>query len=192
MLLWVGLGNPGNEYHNNRHNIGFMAVDEIIHRHDFSGPKSRFQGVTFDGRIGTRKILILKPLTFMNLSGQSVGEAARFYKIPPEDILVFHDDLDIAVGRIKFKTGGGHGGHNGLRSIDAHIGNGYHRIRLGIGHPGHKEQVHGHVLGNFAKSDSAWLDPLLEAVADAAPELLSGEKAGARFLNAVALQRNIK
>ncbi len=190
MLLWVGLGNPGSEYHNNRHNIGFMAVDEIIHRHDFSGPKSRFQGVTFDGRIGTQKILILKPLTFMNLSGQSVGEAARFYKIPPEDILVFHDDLDIAAGRIKFKTGGGHGGHNGLRSIDAHIGNGYHRIRLGIGHPGHKEQVHGHVLGNFAKSDSAWLDPLLDAVADAAPELLSGEGTG--FLNAVALRRNIK
>ncbi|NOZ41991.1 MAG: aminoacyl-tRNA hydrolase [Alphaproteobacteria bacterium] len=190
MLLWVGLGNPGNKYHNNRHNIGFMAVDEVIRRHNFSGAKSRFHGLSFEGRIGSEKILILKPQTYMNLSGQSVAEAARFYKIAPEDIFVFHDELDIAAGKIKFKTGGGAGGHNGLRSIDQHIGPGYHRIRIGIGHPGTKTQVHGHVLGDFARCDQDWLAPLLAAVAGAAPRLLdrTGETVGARFLNDVGLR----
>ncbi|PCI47627.1 MAG: aminoacyl-tRNA hydrolase [Alphaproteobacteria bacterium] len=190
MLLLVGLGNPGSKYNDNRHNIGFMAVDGIVRRHNFSSPKPRFQGMVSEGRLGSEKILILKPQTFMNLSGQSVAEAARFYKIPPQDIFVFHDDLDIPAARIKFKTGGGHAGHNGLRNIDQHLGKEYHRIRMGIGHPGDKERVHGHVLGDFAKSDQAWLEPLLEAVAFAAPALndRSGETAGARFLNEVGLR----
>ncbi|MCK5423869.1 MAG: aminoacyl-tRNA hydrolase [Emcibacter sp.] len=190
MLLFVGLGNPGREYNNNRHNIGFMAVDEIVRRHNFSSPKTRFQGLTCEGRLGSEKILILKPQTYMNLSGQSVGEAARFYKIPPEDIVVFHDELDIPATKIKFKTGGGNAGHNGLRSIDQHIGKNYHRIRMGIGHPGDKDRVHGHVLGDFAKADQKWLEQLLEAVAIAAPALTdrSGETAGAKFLNEVGLQ----
>ncbi len=190
MLLFVGLGNPGSKYDNNRHNIGFMAVDGIVHRHNFSAPKSRFQGLTSEGRLGTRKILVLKPATYMNLSGQSVSEASRFYKIPPENIYVFHDDLDIPAGKIKFKTGGGHGGHNGLRSIDQHIGKEYHRIRMGIGHPGDKDRVHGHVLGDFAKSDQVWLDPLLDAVARAAIALTDqdGETAGAGFLNEIGLR----
>ena len=190
MLLFVGLGNPGREYNNNRHNIGFMAVDEIVRRHNFSSPKTRFQGLTCEGRLGSEKILILKPQTYMNLPGQSVGEAARFYKIPPEDIVVFHDELDIPATKIKFKTGGGNAGHNGLRSIDQHIGKNYHRIRMGIGHPGDKDRVHGHVLGDFAKADQKWLEQLLEAVAIAAPALTdrSGETAGAKFLNEVGLQ----
>ena len=190
MLLLVGLGNPGSKYNNNRHNIGFMAVDEIVHRHNFSAAKARFQGHCFEGRMESEKILILKPQTFMNVSGQSVGEAARFYKILPEDIYVFHDDLDIPAGKIKFKTGGGHAGHNGLRSIDQHMGKNYHRIRMGIGHPGEREQVTGHVLGDFAKADQQWLEPLMDAVAFAAPALTdrSGETAGAKFLNEVGLR----
>ena len=190
MLLLVGLGNPGNKYNNNRHNIGFMAVDEIVRRHNFSGPKTRFQSLTFEGRLGSEKILVLKPQTYMNLSGQAVGEAARFYKISPEDIFVFHDELDIPAAKIKFKTGGGHAGHNGLRSIDQHIGKDYHRIRMGIGHPGNKDQVHGHVLGDFAKADQDWIAPLLEALAFAADALTdpSGDTAGAKFLNKVGLR----
>ncbi len=190
MLLFVGLGNPGNKYKNNRHNIGFMAVDEIVHRHNFSAPKSQFRGLISEGRFGSEKILVLKPQTFMNLSGQSVDEAARFYKITPEDIFVFYDELDIPEAKIKFKTGGGNAGHNGLRSIDQHMGKEYHRIRMGIDHPGHKDRVTGHVLGDFAKSDHQWLDPLLDAVAYAAPKLTdrTGETRGARFLNEIGLQ----
>ncbi|PCJ31474.1 MAG: aminoacyl-tRNA hydrolase [Alphaproteobacteria bacterium] len=190
MLLFVGLGNPGSKYKNNRHNIGFMAVDKIVHRHNFSAPKSQFQGLVSEGRFGSEKILVLKPQTFMNLSGQSVSEAARFYKISPEDIFVFYDELDIPEARIKFKTGGGNAGHNGLRSIDQHMGKDYHRIRMGIGHPGHKDRVTGHVLGNFAKSDDQWLDPLLDAVAYAAPKFADriGETRGAGFLNEIGLQ----
>jgi len=190
MLLVVGLGNPGNKYNNNRHNIGFMAVDEIVRRHNFTGPKSRFQALTYDGRLGNEKVLILKPQTFMNLSGQAVSEAARFYKIPPEDVFVFHDELDIPAAKVKFKTGGGHAGHNGLRNIDQHLGKDYHRIRMGIGHPGDKDRVHGHVLGDFAKADRDWLEPLLDAVAHAAPALAdpSGETRGAKFLNEVGLR----
>jgi len=190
MLLLVGLGNPGGKYNNNRHNIGFMAVDEIGRRHNFSAPKVRFQGLLAEGRLGSEKVLILKPQTYMNLSGQSVGEAARFYKIPPQDIFVFHDELDIPASKIKFKTGGGHAGHNGLRSLDQHLGRNYHRIRLGIGHPGDKDQVTSHVLGDFAKSDLTWLEPMLDAIAGAAPALTdhSGETAGTKFLNEVGLR----
>ncbi|WP_417317410.1 aminoacyl-tRNA hydrolase [Emcibacter sp.] len=184
MLLLVGLGNPGDKYDNNRHNIGFMAADSIARRQNFSIPRERFQSEICEGRLGTEKCLILKPLTFMNLSGQAVGEAMRYFKLSPEDVIVFHDELDIPAGKIKFKTGGGHAGHNGLRSIDQHIGKDYHRIRMGIGHPGDKDQVTGHVLGDFSKKDRDWLEPLLDAVADAAPKLAEG---GAAFLNAVGL-----
>lgn len=192
MLLFVGLGNPGKKYNNNRHNIGFMAVDDIIHRHNFSEGKSKFQGFIYDGKLENEKALILKPLTFMNLSGKSVAEAARFYKIPTENIFVFHDELDMPSGKIKFKTGGGNAGHNGLRSIDQYLGKNYHRIRMGIGHPGDKEMVHGHVLGNFSKTDQLWLDPLLDAVGRSAIKLISGN--GVDFLNEIGLilKPNIK
>ena len=185
MLLFVGLGNPGKKYDDNRHNIGFMAVDEIILRHNFSEPKIKHQGALYEGKLGTTKVLILKPLTFMNLSGKSVSEVARFYKIPSEDIFVFHDELDMPSGKIKFKTGGGNAGHNGLRSIDQYINKDYHRIRLGIGHPGDKSRVTGHVLGDFSKADITWLDPLLNAVGRSAEKLLSGN--GVDFLNAIGL-----
>jgi PTH1 family peptidyl-tRNA hydrolase len=185
MLLFVGLGNPGKKYDDNRHNIGFMAVDEIILRHNFSEPKIKHQGARYEGKLGTTKVLILKPLTFMNLSGKSVSEVARFYKIPSEDIFVFHDELDMPSGKIKFKTGGGNAGHNGLRSIDQYINKDYHRIRLGIGHPGDKSRVTGHVLGDFSKADITWLDPLLNAVGRSAEKLLSGN--GIDFLNAIGL-----
>lgn len=185
MLLFVGLGNPGKKYDNNRHNIGFMAVDEIILRHDFSEPKIKFQGALYEGRLGGEKVLILKPLTFMNLSGKSVSEVARFYKIPSENIFVFYDELDLASGKVKFKTGGGNAGHNGLRSLDQYINKNYNRIRLGIDHPGDKSRVSGHVLGDFSKQDEKWLDPLLDAVAHASEKLVSGD--GIDFLNEIGL-----
>lgn len=185
MLLLVGLGNPGKKYENNRHNIGFMAVDEIILRHNFSEPKIKFQGALYEGQLGGEKALILKPLTFMNLSGKSVSEAARFYKIPSENIYVFYDELDLAAGKVKFKTGGGNAGHNGLRSLDQYINKEYHRIRIGIDHPGDKNLVSGHVLGNFSKNDEKWLDPLLDAVGRSAEKLVSGD--GVDFLNGIGL-----
>lgn len=185
MLLFVGLGNPGRKYDNNRHNIGFMAVDEIVRRHNFSEAKIKFQGLFHEGEISGEKVFILKPQTYMNLSGQSVGEAARFYKIIPDNIIVFHDELDVPSGRIKFKTGGGNAGHNGLKSIDQHIGKNYHRVRFGIGHPGDKDMVSGHVLGDFSKADQTWLSPLLGAVGQAADQLTSLD--GQKFLNAVGL-----
>ena len=184
MLLLVGLGNPGSKYDNNRHNIGFMAADIIARRHNFSAPRDRFQAQVYEGRLGSEKCLILKPQTYMNLSGQAVGEAVRYFKLTPDDVIVFHDELDIPAGKVKFKTGGGHAGHNGLRSIEQHIGKEFHRIRMGIGHPGDKSRVTGHVLGDFSKQDQEWLDPLLDAVADAAPKLA---ESGAAFLNAVGL-----
>lgn len=186
MKLWVGLGNPGTQYAGNRHNIGFMAVDRIAADHGFSPWRGRFQGLTAEGRLEDQKVLLLKPQTFMNLSGQSVGEAMRFFKIEPADVIVFHDELDLAPGRCRLKTGGGHAGHNGLRSIIAHIGDGFHRVRLGIGHPGRKELVSGYVLHDFAKADSDWLDDLLRGLSDGAGALAGGE--GARFLNAVSLR----
>ena len=185
MLLLVGLGNPGAKHENNRHNIGFMAVDEIILRHNFSEPKMKYQGALYEGRLGTEKVLILKPLTFMNLSGKSVSQVASFYKIPSENIFVFYDELDLAAGKIKFKTGGGNAGHNGLRSMDQYINKNYHRVRLGIGHPGDKSRVTGHVLGDFSREDEKWLEPLLDAVGRSAEKLTSGD--GIDFMNEIGL-----
>ena len=185
MKLWVGLGNPGAKYAGNRHNIGFMAVDRIATDHGFGPWRKAFQGLVAEGRFGAEKIVLLKPETFMNLSGQSVRAAADFYKLAPGDITVFHDELDLAPGKARVKQGGGHAGHNGLRSIHGHIGESYGRIRLGIGHPGHKDAVTGHVLGNFAKQDQAWLEKLLDAVADCAPMLAEGKAED--FMTRVAL-----
>ena len=185
MLLIFGLGNPGAGYANNRHNVGFMAVDEIVRRHGFSAPRARFQSETFEGVIAGAKVMALKPTTFMNNSGDAVGAAMRYYKLEPADIVVIHDELDIDAGRLKAKTGGGSAGHNGIRSIAAHIGPDFHRVRIGIAHPGDKDDVINHVLNNFAKSDKAWLEPLLDAVADAMPLLLGGD--GPAFMTRVAL-----
>ncbi|MCB1390538.1 MAG: aminoacyl-tRNA hydrolase [Rhodobacteraceae bacterium] len=184
MKLVVGLGNPGAQYAQNRHNIGFMAVDRIAADHGFAPWKSRFQGLVAEGRLGGDKAILLKPQTFMNLSGQSVGEAMRYLKLQPEDVIVLHDELDLAPGKMRLKQGGGHAGHNGLRSLHQHIGEGYGRVRLGIGHPGHKDRVAGYVLHDFAKSDAEWLDDLLRGISDGADALVSGD--GARFQNAVA------
>jgi PTH1 family peptidyl-tRNA hydrolase len=184
MLLLVGLGNPGAQYAGHRHNIGFMAMDRIAEAHGFGAESGRFQGRLREGRLGTEKALLLKPGTFMNESGRAVGEAARFYKLTPEDIVVFHDELDLAPGKLRMKVGGGHAGHNGLRSIHAHIGADYRRVRMGIGHPGHKSKVSGYVLHDFAKADRDWLDPTLDAIAKAAPLLAAGEDA--RFQSDVA------
>ena len=175
MKLIVGLGNPGSQYAGHRHNIGFMAVDRIAERHQLSPWRKRFQGLTSDGDIGGVKVLLLKPETYMNESGRAVGEAMRFLKIDPADVIILHDELDLEPGRLKHKIGGGNAGHNGLRSISAHIGNEYPRLRLGIGHPGHKDLVSGYVLHDFAKADRDWIAPLLDAIADALPTLLVGK-----------------
>ena len=175
MLLLVGLGNPGAEYAGNRHNVGFMAADAIIRRHNLSAPRARFRGEVSEGTLAGEQVLVLKPQTFMNESGRSVGEAARFYKLAPDDIIVFYDEIDLAPGKLRVKTGGGAAGHNGIRSIDAHLGDaGYRRVRIGIGHPGHRDRVHGYVLGNFAKADRDWLVPELDAIAEFAPLLVAG------------------
>ena len=186
MLLLVGLGNPGTGYAKHRHNIGFMAVDAIARCHGFGPFRAKFRGLVAEGEISGRKVLVLKPETFMNLSGQSVGEAMRFYKLAAEDVTVFHDELDLAPGKCRVKTGGGHAGHNGLRSIHGHIGEAYHRVRLGIGHPGRKELVSGYVLHDFAKADGDWLEPLLTGISQGADDLARGDRS--KFLNAVALQ----
>jgi PTH1 family peptidyl-tRNA hydrolase len=190
MKLFVGLGNPGEKYARNRHNIGFMAVDRIADVHGFGPWKKKFKGTAADGEIGGEKVLLLKPETYMNESGQSVGEAARFLKIAQDDVVVFHDELDLLPGRIKAKTGGGNAGHNGLRSISAHLGNDTLRVRLGIGHPGAKDAVAHFVLSDFAKADQAWLPGVLDAVAKAATHLARGD--AQRFQNDVArlLQTN--
>jgi len=186
MKLWVGLGNPGAKYARNRHNIGYMAVDRIADDHGFSPWRAKFQGSLSEGRFGSDKVALLKPETFMNLSGQSVGEAMRFFKLEPQDVTVFQDELDLAPGKLRVKTGGGHAGHNGLRSLHAHLGDGYVRVRLGIGHPGHKDRVSGYVLSDFAKSDQNWLEDLLRGVSDGAGDLAAGDTG--RFMNAVALR----
>ncbi|MFN0025379.1 MAG: aminoacyl-tRNA hydrolase [Parvularculaceae bacterium] len=183
MLLLVGLGNPGETYQRHRHNVGFMAVDAIADAHRFGPARRKFQGELREGEIAGAKALTLKPLTFMNDSGQSVGAAMRFYKLAPADVIAFHDELDLGAGKIKAKIGGGLAGHNGLRSIADHIGPDFRRVRIGIGHPGDKARVTGHVLGDFAKADQIWLAPLLEAMAKAAPHLIDGD---ARFAGAVA------
>ncbi|MGN6550222.1 MAG: aminoacyl-tRNA hydrolase [Pararhizobium sp.] len=185
MLLIAGLGNPGPRYADNRHNIGFMAADAIARRHSFSPWSKKFKAEIADGTIDGEKVLLLKPMTFMNLSGEAVGEAMRFYKLSPGDLVVIHDELDLPAGKVRLKTGGGNGGHNGLKSIDAHCGKDYRRLRLGIGHPGVKELVHNHVLGDFAKADAAWLEPLLEAIAGNAGMLVRGEDS--QFMNKLAL-----
>lgn len=186
MKLFVGLGNPGAKYAGNRHNIGYMAVDRIAADHGFAPWRARFQGKASEGMLGTEKVVLLKPETFMNLSGQSVGEALRFYKLTPADLVVFHDELDLAPGKTRVKAGGGHAGHNGLRSIHAHIGDAYGRVRLGIGHPGHKDAVADYVLHDFAKAERDGLDDLLRGLSEGAVALAEGD--ATRFLNAVALR----
>ncbi|MEO5374747.1 MAG: aminoacyl-tRNA hydrolase [Alphaproteobacteria bacterium] len=185
MLLLVGLGNPGPEYAGHRHNIGFMAADAIARRHGFGPFRARFQGHLAEGVVGGIKVMALKPMTYMNESGVSVGQAARFHRIAVGDVIVLHDELDLAPGKVRVKVGGGSAGHNGLRSIDAHLGRDYRRVRLGIGHPGDRERVVGYVLHDFAKSDGEWLDPMLDAVADCFPMLAAGDDGG--FMNRVAL-----
>lgn len=185
MLLIAGLGNPGPQHENNRHNAGFMAADAIHRRHSFSPWTRKFQGLLSESNLAGEKVLLLKPQTFMNLSGQSVGEAMRFYKLDPAQLIVFYDELDLAPGKIRVKTGGGSGGHNGIRSIDQHVGKDYRRVRIGIGHPGAKAMVHNYVLGDFARADQEWLDVLFDAIADAAPFLVKGEDSS--FMNRVTL-----
>ena len=186
MKLFAGLGNPGAKYAQNRHNIGFMALDRIASDHGFSPWRSKFQGMVCEGRLGAEKVILLKPETFMNLSGQSVGEALRFHKLTPADLVVFHDEIDLAPAKLRLKQGGGHAGHNGLRSIHQHIGPEYERVRMGVGHPGHKDAVPGYVLRDFAKADQDWLDDMLRGISDGAVSLAEGD--GPRFLNAVALR----
>jgi PTH1 family peptidyl-tRNA hydrolase len=177
MLLLVGLGNPGPRHANNRHNFGFMAVDEIVRRYSFGPWRLRFQGRVAEGRIGDEKTFALEPETYMNESGRAVGEAVRFYKLDPAtQVIVLYDEIDLRPGKVRVKLGGGAGGHNGLRSIDRHIGRDYRRVRLGIGHPGDKDLVHGYVLQDFAKADAAWRDKLLDAVATELPRLIEGDE----------------
>jgi PTH1 family peptidyl-tRNA hydrolase len=186
MQLWVGLGNPGAHYALHRHNVGFMALDTIAEVHGFSPAQKKFQGWLHEGRLGSHKVLLLKPATFMNESGRSVGEAMRFYKLDVSALTVFHDELDLAPMKVKVRVGGGLAGHNGLRSIDQHLGPDFRRVRIGIGHPGHKDRVTGHVLGNYAKAEMDPLADLLGAIAAEAPRLADGDDA--RFMNEVALR----
>ena len=186
MQLWVGLGNPGAQYAMHRHNVGFMALDAIAETHGFDPPKKAFQGWTQQGRIGDSRILLVKPATFMNESGRAIGEAMRFFKKGIEDVTVFHDELDLAAMKVKVKVGGGTARHNGLRSTEAHIGNEFRRVRIGIGHPGHKDKLTGHVLGNYAKAEGARLSDMLAAIAAEAEWLARGDDA--RFMNEVALR----
>jgi PTH1 family peptidyl-tRNA hydrolase len=185
MRLIVGLGNPGSRYAQTRHNIGFMAADAIVRRYGFPPYRSKFDSALAEGTIGDGRVLVLKPQTFMNRSGDAVGACARFYKIAPEDIAVIHDEIDLAPGKLKVKRGGGTAGHNGLRSIDAAIGAEFWRVRLGVGHPGVKELVEPYVLQNFDAEDKIWLGPLIEAIAEAAPVLVADDAAG--FMTKTAL-----
>lgn len=176
MWLVVGLGNPGEKYRTNRHNIGFMAADAIAEAYGFPAFRAKFQGALSEGRIGAQKVVLLKPQTYMNESGLSVVQAAKFYKILPNRIVALHDELDVAAGKLKVKQGGGHAGHNGLRSLDSHLGQqDYWRVRLGIGHPGDKDKVHGHVLSDFAKSEAGWVAAMTKAVAAHIGVLLDGK-----------------
>ncbi len=184
MQLLVGLGNPGPRHANNRHNIGFMALDEIVRRHGFGPWRVRFQGRVAEGRIGAKRVLALKPETYMNESGRSVGEVLRFYKLNPDRITVIYDEIDLTPGKVKVKTGGGAGGHNGIRSIDSHIGRDYRRVRLGIGHPGHKDLVHGYVLRDFAKLELPGVEKLIDSVTSELPLLMDGDEAA--FMSRVA------
>jgi PTH1 family peptidyl-tRNA hydrolase len=190
MRLFVGLGNTGAKYTHNRHNIGFMAVEEIARRHGFAPWRRRFQGETSEGTLDGERVVLLRPATFMNESGRAVQEAASFFKLGVDEIVVFQDELELPPGKVRVKIGGGIAGHNGLRSISAHIGNEYRRVRLGIGHPGVKELVHGHVLSDFAKSDRPWVETLCEAVADSAGLLVTGRDS--TFQNKVHLAMQAK
>lgn len=183
MILLVGLGNPGTEYALTRHNVGFMAVDEIVRRYSFDGWSKKFKGEVCTGTIEGEKVLALKPHTYMNLSGEAVLSVASFYKIPPEKIYVFHDDMDLPVGRIKVKQGGGSGGHNGLKSIDAHLGQNYHRVRIGVDKPAMREQVVSWVLSKFTPNDKQTLDELIEKISNHIPLLLT--KDANTFMNKV-------
>lgn len=186
MKLIVGLGNPGSKYSRNRHNVGFMAVDEIANRHGFSPWRNRFSSHAAEGRLGTDKVLLIKPETFMNESGNAVRKALDFYKLDLADVIVIYDEIDLAPGKLKVKRGGGNAGHNGLRSLTTHLGNDYVRVRIGVGRPAQKSQVSGYVLRDFCKSDLQWLAPLLEAIANKAPLLASGDNA--RFMSEIALE----
>ncbi|WP_375421622.1 aminoacyl-tRNA hydrolase [uncultured Sphingomonas sp.] len=186
MQIWAGLGNPGAQYAMHRHNVGFMALDAIAEVHGFGAVRKQFQGWVQEGRIGAEKILLLKPATFMNDSGRSIGEALRFYKLDIAALTVFHDELDLAPFKVKVKTGGGTAGHNGLRSTDQHLGPDFRRVRIGIGHPGHKDRVTGYVLGNYAKSEIDPLSDVLGAIAAEARWLAEGDDV--RFMNEVALR----
>ncbi len=186
MKLFIGLGNPGAKYAGNRHNIGFMALDRIAEDHGFPGWRGKFHGTVTEGQLGAQKVLLLKPETFMNKSGLSVGEAVKFFKTAPGDVTVFHDEIDLAPAKLRVKQGGGHAGHNGLRSIHAALGDGYQRVRMGVGHPGHKDAVPHYVLKDFAKADQDWLNDMLHGISDGAPFLADGDTG--RFQNAVALR----
>ena len=190
MLLFVGLGNPGSNHVGNRHNIGFMVVQEIAKRHKLPAWRRRFQGVATDGPIGGDRVLLLLPGTYMNESGRAVAEAAHFYKLAVSEIVVFHDEIDLAPGKVRVKTGGGIAGHNGLRSISAHVGNDYRRVRIGVGHPGIKERVHGHVLSDFGKEERAWVEALCDIIAAEAELLAKGRDA--TFQNKVHLAMQAK
>jgi PTH1 family peptidyl-tRNA hydrolase len=183
--LLVGLGNPGARYERNRHNIGFMAVDALVRRHGFGAFRSKFQSAIGEGTIAGERVYVQKPQTYMNLSGDAVGEAARFYKVAPDEIAVIHDEIDLAPGKLKVKRGGGSAGHNGLRSIDDAIGEDFWRVRLGVGHPGVKELVHAYVLQNFDAEEMVWVTPLIDAIAEAVPQLIKDDAPG--FMTKVAL-----
>jgi PTH1 family peptidyl-tRNA hydrolase len=184
MQLFAGLGNPGAKFANNRHNVGFMAADAIARRHSFSPWSKKFQADIAEGKIGGEKVLLIKPQTFMNLSGQAVGEALRFYKLEPSAVTVFYDEIELPAGKVRVKTGGGSAGHNGIRSLDQHLGKDYRRVRIGVGHPG-RDMVHGHVLSDFAKSDREWLNVLLDAISDNAELVAKGDENG--FMNRITL-----
>jgi len=186
--LLVGLGNPGSDYARNRHNIGFMAVDEIVRRHSFAPFRSKFQGELSEGKIAGQKVLVLKPTTYMNDSGRAVHAAMAFYKMPLNDIIVFHDEMDLAAGKVRIKTGGGHAGHNGIRSIQSHIGAGFKRVRIGVGHPGNKEKVVGHVLKDFSKADQQWVDTLVDAIGNQVELVVAGDDSG--FMSKISLALN--
>ena len=190
MRLFVGLGNPGTKYQGNRHNIGFMVVDQIARRHGFAPWRRRFQGETSEGTVDGERVILLKPTTYMNESGRSVGEAANFFKLTQDDIVVFHDEIELPPAKVRVKVGGGIAGHNGLRSISAHVGNDYRRVRLGVGHPGVKELVHVHVLNDFAKSEWPWVEGLCDIVADNVALLAAGKDS--TFQNKVHLAMQAK